>query len=379
MKKTIVLFAGIALMAAGCTKTEVIRSGTEGAQKGIGFSAYTAKPTKAAQVDVTTINLNSFQASAIGNNSVYFENVTFTKGTNVWESSPVYFWPAYSLNFYAYNTPAITTGFDITMNNTTQSVKVTPAADLADQEDLVAAYAQAKIESDATSTDSSLPLTFKHYLTQVVVNALSTNSNYTVVVDGVKLANLAGEGTYTFSTKTMEAPADKINSATSLDYDEEFTAKTLTTSSQEVMKSGADGGRWYLIPQNVSSWDKDSDTEKTNASYGTYLGLKVKITTTTGDFKVYPRTGETSAWMAIPVPAELKFEQGKKYVVTIKFFGESGNGGAGNVDPEHPGDLDGDGDEDNDAGKKIIGGAIKFDASVESWEDANTVNVTINL
>ena len=379
MKKTIVLLAGIALMAAGCTKTEVITSGTEGAQKGIGFSAYTAKPTKTAQEDVITTNLTSFQASAIGNGSVYFNNVTFTKGASVWVSSPVYFWPAYSLNFYAYNTPAGTTGFDITMNNTTQSVKVTPAADLADQEDLVAAYAEAKIESDATSTDSSLPLTFKHYLTQVVVNALSTNSNYTVVVDGVKLANLAGEGTYTFSTETMEATAAHKNSATSSVYDEEFTAKTLTTSSQEVMKSGADGGRWYLIPQNVRSWDKDSDTEKTNASYGTYLGLKVKITTTTGDFKVYPRTGETSAWMAIPVPAELKFEQGKKYVVTIKFFGESGNGGAGNVDPEHPGDLDGDGDGDNDAGKKIIGGAIKFDASVESWEDANTVNVTINL
>ena len=379
MKKTIVLLAGIALMAAGCTKTEVITSGTEGTQKGIGFSAYTAKPTKAAQEDVTTSNLTSFQASAIGNGSVYFNNVTFTKGASVWVSSPVYFWPAYPLNMYAYNTPANTTGFDITMNNETQSVKVTPAADLENQEDLVAAYAEAQSESNATHLDSSLPLTFNHYLTQVVVNALSTNSNYTVVVNGVKLANLAGEGTYTFSTETMEAPADKINSATSSDYDEEFDAKTLTTSSQEVMKSGADGGRWYLIPQGVTSWVKDSDSEKTNASHGTYIGLKVKITTTTGDFKVYPRTGEPFAWMAIPVPAELKFEQGKKYVVTIKFFGESGNGGAGNVDPEQPGDLDGDGEKNDDAGKKIIGGAIKFDASVESWEDANTVNVTINL
>lgn len=379
MKKTIVLLAGIALMAAGCTKTEVITSGTEGTQKGIGFSAYTAKPTKAAQEDVTTTNLTSFNASAIGNNSVYFENVTFMKGTNVWESSPVYFWPAYPLNFYAYNKPANTTGFDITMNNVTQSVKVTPAADLANQEDLVAAYAAAKIESDATNPESSLPLTFKHYLTQVVVNALSTNSNYTVVVDGVKLANLAGEGTYTFSTETMEATVAKINSATSSDYDEEFEAKTLTTSPKEVMRSGDDGGRWYLIPQGVTSWDKDSDSEKTNASHGTYLGLRVKITTTTGDFKVYPRTGDASAWMAIPVPAQLKFDQGKKYIVTIQFFGESGNGGAGYVDPEHPGDLDGDSDGNNDAGKKIIGGAIKFDASVESWEDANTVNVTINL
>ena len=372
MKKTIVLFAGIALMTAGCTKTEVIRSGTEGTQKGIGFSAYTAKPTKAAQQDVTNDNFTSFEVTAIGNNAVYFDNVTFTKAT-VWESATKYFWPAFALDFYAYNTPA--KGIfsrDITIAG--QTLTFTPSETLSEQEDLVVAKTTGQTEPAGGAT----VLTFSHCLTQVVVNALSTNSNYTVVVDGVKLANLAGEGTYTFSENKMEATAAHKNSATSSDYDEEFTAKTLTASPKEVMRSGDDdGGRWYLIPQDVTSWVKDSDSEKTNASHGTYLGLRVKITTTTGDFKVYPRTGDASAWMAIPVPAQLKFDQGKKYIVTIQFFGESGNGGAGYVDPEKPGDLDGNA-ETNDAGKKIIGGAIKFNASVESWDD-NTVNVTINL
>ena len=138
MKKTIVLLAGIALMAAGCTKTEVITSGTEGTQKGIGFSAYTSRTTKAApQQDVTNDNFNSFEVTAIGNNAVYFDNVTFTKST-VWESATKYFWPAYALDFYAYNTPSKGT-FIRTINETDpQTLSFTPSTALAEQEYLVA-------------------------------------------------------------------------------------------------------------------------------------------------------------------------------------------------------------------------------------------------
>ena len=108
MNKSTIVFAALALLAASCTKTEVVSCDAQGSQRGIGFSAYTAKPTKAAQKDVTTEDFNSFQVSAIGNGAVYFDNVTFNwkSGSNVWESDPLYFWPAYALNFSAYNTPS---------------------------------------------------------------------------------------------------------------------------------------------------------------------------------------------------------------------------------------------------------------------------------
>ena len=61
--------------------------------------------------------------------------------------------------------------------------------------------------------------------------------------------------------------------------------------------------------------------------------------------------------------------------MTIQFFGETGDGGAGYVDPEAPGELDGD-TSNSDAGKKILGGAIKFDANVVDWQ---TVDVVISL
>ena len=77
--------------------------------------------------------------------------------------------------------------------------------------------------------------------------------------------------------------------------------------------------------------------------------------------------------MAVPIPSGLKFEQGKKYTVNINFFA---NNGAGYVDPEVPGELDGVSSTD-DSGKKIIGGAIKFNATVSGWGD--TVDVLISL
>lgn len=374
MRKVSVFFAVLALVGASCTKIQIADSGDSSPSKGaISLSAYTAMPTKAAQTDVKTENFTSFQVSAIGNDALYFDNVTFTKNDEgVWASSPAYFWPAYALNFYAYNTPAEGNG-TFTRNITAsspQTLKYSPSTELAKQEDLVVAYATSKTENDATSTSNSLALTFNHYLTQVVVNALCSNSNYTVVVDGVKLANMAGEGTYTFSTGNMVATTGLVNSRTSSDYSSTFTAKTLEANAKEVMADAT--GKWYLVPQTVTPWAQETDLE--NTSNGTYLALKVKITSKGGS-NVYPYSGSKTAWMAVPVPAELAFAQGKKYNVTIKFFGEDGKGGAGYVDPEDPGELDGNNSTD-DSGKKIIGGAIKFDATVTGWD---TVNITIAL
>ena len=378
MNKSTIVFAALALLAASCTKTELVTGDAQSAQRGIGFSAYTAKPTKAAQTDVTTGNFDSFEVTAIGNGAIYFDNVTFSKGASVWESNPLYFWPAYALDFYAYNTPADGNG-TFTRNITTtapQTLTYSPAAELSKQEDLVAVSATGKTESDNNSK-SAIELTFNHYLTQVVVNAKCSNSGYIVVVDGVKLANLAGEGTYTFSTDKMVATSGLVNSATSSDYSSTFTSKTLTSSTQEVMADAA--GKWYLVPQTVKAWDRENNMTNTGASsstydHGTYLALKVKITSKAKN-KIYPVSGDESAWMAVPVPAGLKFEQGKKYNVTVDFFSSTGKG-AGYVDPEQPGELDGD-TSNSDAGKSIVGGAIKFDATVTEWGEA--VEVLISL
>lgn len=363
MKKISVIFAALALLAASCTKTEVVSSDVQSSQRGIGFSAYTAKPTKTAQTDVTTGNFNSFEVTAIGNNAIYFDDETFAKSNGVWVSDPVYFWPAYALNFYAYNTPA--NGFvDRSIDVGSQTLTFTPSTNLADQEDLVAAYAPNQTQPVSGATD----LTFNHYLTQIVVKALNTNPTYGVEVAGVKIAHMKNKVEYTFSSNTAAPAGD----ATDETYSSEFegNAKTLTAEAQEVMTANT-GNKWYLVPQTVTAWDKN---ETDNSSEGTYLALKVKITANSGALKIYPATGEEYAWMAVPVPASQEFNQGHKYTFVIKFFE---NNGAGNVDPETPGDLDGNGNANDDNGKSIIGGAITFNATVSTW--APETEITIDL
>ena len=364
MKKFTLILATVALLAAGCSKTEVV--GPQN-RKGINFAAYTAKTTKAAQEDVTTENLENFEVTAFGNGALYFDDVTFKKNrvSTVWESQTKYFWPVFSLTFCAYNTPieyndlAHKTGFARTITTTTQELEVSPAAELAYQQDLVAAYAADKRASDAVNTNHSLSLTFNHYLTQVTVKATNENSTYQVVVDGVKIANMVGHGKYTFSENKMTAAPGNTNTAV---YTATFDGKKLTSVAQEVM-TNAGTGKWYLIPQTVTSWNPGTDYPNTNPSHGTYLALKVKITANSGALKIYPATGENSGWMAVPIPSGLKFEQGKKYTVSINFFA---NNGAGYVDPEAGSDLDGNGAAD-DMGMKIIGGEIKFNATVDPW------------
>lgn len=386
MKKFTLILATVALLAAGCSKTEVV--GPQN-RKGINFAAYTAKTTKAAQEDVTRTNLTKFEVTAFGNNAFYFKNIIFEyiNERNVWESATKYFWPAFPLTFYAYNTPIVynnpahITGFSRRFNPTTQEpeLDVAPAAELAFQQDLVAAYAAGMTEINATSAgNTALPLTFNHYLTQVIVQAKNARSaTYQVVVDGVKIANMAAEGTYTFWNNTMTADDRNVNSENSINYTATFTPKTLTSAAQEVM-TNAGNGRWYLIPQNVTAWSRnktisvESDDIMKNTDNGTYLALKVKITANGGALKIYPATGDDSGWMAVPVPSTLAFAQGVRYNVTVDFFGSNG---AGYVDPEEPSDLDGNAGT-NDNGKKIMGGAIKFDATVNPW---GNIDVTISL
>lgn len=364
MNKSTIVFAALALLAASCTKTEVVSCDSQGSQRGIGFSAYTAKPTKAAQPDVTNGNFDSFKVSAIGNRAVYFDDVTFSKnGEGVWDSTPVYFWPAYALDFYAYNTPQYGE-FNTNISLGEQLLDFTPSTTLTEQEDLVAAYAPGQTQPLSGATD----LTFNHYLTQIVVKALNTNPTYSVEVAGVKIAHMKNKLEYTFSSNTA-ALAGNADDETYLS-EFEGNAKILDGTAQEVMTAST-GNKWYLVPQTVTAWDKA--TESTNSSKKTYLALKVKITANGGALRIYPATGEAYAWMAIPLSQT--FSQGHKYTFVVKFFE---NDGAGYVDPETPGDLDGNENVNDDNGKSIIGGAITFKADVSTWEQPETV-ITIEL
>ena len=74
------------------------------------------------------------------------------------------------------------------------------------------------------------------------------------------------------------------------------------------------------------------------------------------------------------IPLSQGFLQGHKYTFVIKFFA---NNGAGFVDPETPGDLDGNSNANDDNGKSIIGGAIKFNATVYPWTPETEIEISL--
>ena len=81
MKKSLFILAGLALLGTSCAKTEEVVETSSG--RAISFNGYAAKLTKAAQTDVTAENLESFNVTAIGEGSVYYDNATYTKKDNV--------------------------------------------------------------------------------------------------------------------------------------------------------------------------------------------------------------------------------------------------------------------------------------------------------
>lgn len=385
MKKNTFILAALALTAASCSETEIVNSDTQDVKESINFSAYTSRLTKAAQTDVTTANLSAFNVTAIGNDAIYFNDLTFTKGTAVWESSTEYVWPNYPLDFYAYNVPVNANEMDKTDFGTyitldeNRNIKVAPAKELANQEDLVVAKALGQTSASAGMNEHhAVNLSFKHYLTQIVVKAMNSNTeDYNVDVTDVAIRNIAGKGVYYFSTDKMTAESGNV-----ADYVSTFPTKRLTELEHEVMTEDGNG-KWYQVPQTITPWVQSTDIK--NASKGSYLALKVKITSTTNGTPIYPITsggGDEYAWMAVPVPSVVNgdnvydYVQGKKYTIILNFF--SDGTGAGFVDPEYPGDLDGDGDTEDDKGQPIGVNVIKFNASVDEWDTENTT-ITINL
>ena len=387
MKKATFLLAALALTAASCSDTETLNSSTQDTPQNISFSAYTSKLSRALQTDVTTANLNSFKVTAISsdNTQIYFSDLTFTKKGAVWESEDQYVWPNYPLNFYAYKETENTNGSDQTkfikyINlDDNKNIDITVAKELANQEDFVVAQALNQTMANTSSNaNHAVNLTFKHILTQIVVKAKNSNTEkYTVEVSDVAIRNIMSEGNYNFASQTMTAKNGKN------DFNASFNPKELTTEDHEMMTVSGNG-KWYLIPQTVTPWNRSTD--QTNTDHGTYLALKVKITSKNTGAPIYPipanDEAEKFAWMAMPMPSVVKdalvynYQQGKKYTIVFNFF--SDGTGAGFVDPQYPGDLDGDGDTADDKGEAIGVNHIKFDATVEEWDENNTT-ITMNL
>lgn len=344
MKKQFMFMAMAAMLIASCSSDDVVSTNT-----GRAIDFRTSVGTRGAET--TTDNITKFWVTAIdGNNANYFSKQEFTKDGAFFTSSPVYYWPAGTLNFFAYSPSETDLGATVTIDKDTKNLAdFSPATEIANQKDFVTATASG---TRAANETNGVELTFAHQLSQIEIKAKNTNTGYIYKVVGVRIGKPVSKGTFTFDTnKWTLTTTEKTNYA--VEY--ATTPRTLAADAATMMGTANDNA--MLLPQQLVAWTPETD--KVNTNKGAYIALKIQITTKDGA-RVYPAKGDYD-WAAVAIGTN--WEAGKKYVYTLDF-----SNGAGKVDPEKPKPVDPT--DPFNPGEDILGKPIKFTVTVTPWTDA---------
>lgn len=364
MKQKLFLAAMAAIAMTSCSNDETLEINT-GTRQAIDFR--TAMATRA--IETTISNLDSFYVTAFNENIInapYFKDLKFKKreeNSTIFVSEDKYYYPGdgTNLTFYAYAPSAeeLGSGSNLEIDNTIKNLTLkgfSPADSIPDQVDFIAT----KTTGNNKNNVDSVPLVFKHCLSQIEIKAIQQNPNnsYSFEIKGVRIAQAISKGDFDFTAFASESESGWNLSA--------YTDKQIYTYEFDEPKDMAQGaslmdkcGGAMLIPQQLTAWDVVNNKENTRK--GAYISLLLRITTKDGAL-VYPfkedaeakgesEENKTYAWAAIPVGT--KWEAGKKYVYRLNFAN-----GAGYVDPE----------EDTNKGKPILDGEVKFDVEVTDWE-----------
>lgn len=328
MKKYFFFAAIAAIGLASCSSDETIASQATNASNEISFRPLMNGVTRSVDI-LNADNLKSFKVTAfriVGTTPTpYFADVTFT-GPTTYTSNPKYYWPTEQVNFYAWSAHNLTTdAAEIVITGETKQVSgtynelvVTPAANATDQADLV--YAS----SLGVSKAASIPLTFHHAGSRIVLKVKNTAANLSFAVSGWKLGFMVPNGTYSGTAWSNLGTATENNV-----YTNTFTAQTISpnTSTANVI-TGADAQ--IMIPQGISpvtAYSGAASTKPNNA----YIAVKYTATNTT--------TSETlvsDTWAIWKLPA-MTWAAGYQYNYTIDLadggYYEINNDGDTDLDP----------------------------------------------
>lgn len=306
-------------------------------------------------VETTNSNLTSFDVTAFTAGNIYFQNETFTKGSDSYFTSPnKYTWLDMNetIDFFAYSPSMDVLGGDIVRvdgESNLQLENYSIAEDIADQVDFITAQASGTRKANEAS---GVELTFDHRLSQIEVQAKSENANYNFKVTGVRIGRVEYMGTFDFAKKSWTLD-DWHDTAV---YTSSCDAVTLSATPVSIM---GPSGNAMLMPQTLTPWDPVGDPD--NVARESYLSVLVEITRKDDGTRIYPYPDDTtkdasgnirqSGWASIPLSGT--WEQGKKYIYTLDF-----TLGAGNIDPDDP-----------NPGNPVLPGEIKFKVTVNDWVD----------
>lgn len=347
MKKQIMFMAMAAMLIASCSSDDVVSTNT-----GRAIDFRTSVGTRGAET--TTDNITKFWVTAIDEAGAnYFSKQEYKKEGEFFTSTPLYYWPVGTLNFFAYSPSETDLGATVTINKNTKTLAdFSPAAKIADQKDFVTATASG---TRADNEPKGVKLTFAHQLSQIEIKAKNTNTGYIYKVVGVRIGKPVSKGTFTMGTTSSSWA---LTTTVKTNYSVEYTTPPRILAAEAATMMGTANDNAMLLPQQLVAWT--SATDPTNNANGAYIALKIQITTKDGA-RVYPAKGDYD-WAAVAIGTN--WEAGKKYVYTLDF-----SNGAGKVDPEKKKPVDPT--DPFNPGEDILGKPIKFTVIVTPWVPAD--------
>lgn len=326
--------------------------------------------------DFTAFYVTSYFGSGT-EGTPYFQNTEFTKGAgNKYSSTPGYVWPATNMTFVAWYPTNYTFSDGHTITGFSVSNKI------AEHIDFVTATAHTSYSNFENDEANGVALNFEHRLSQIGINALSTNPKYKIEVAGVRIGNVRVGGTFDFNGTTNEAlSTNTFWSATTPGIVEYIYGSdeilTLGTTAASIMGKG---GNAMVIPTGlIRAWNPTTDAANNNG--GLYLSVLIRVTATAATancIQLYPALGlnqndevqktvftvgneqKEFAWAAVPITAT--WCPGKYYTYTLDY-----STGVGIRDPKEP----------NHPGDPILGGDVKADVSLAEWDTISNIHVTV--
>ncbi len=201
--------------------------------------------------EITTNTLTEFNVFAYTDGKLYMDNVKVSKNTdNTWTYSPVMYWPSTPVNFFAFS-PA---EWFVGVSGADQAVTYANDGNV----DLI--YA---VNMNETQSASPVKLNFRHAMSHIEVQLMSTTPNIAVSVSGIRLANIFETGTFKFPQKTT-APGigtsagvwSNLTNASEYIYYDNTTSPAVLTETATNLADKCDG---FMLPQNLTAMTLGTD------------------------------------------------------------------------------------------------------------------------
>lgn len=405
-KKFIPLAFAASLIFAACSddQTDVVNNGPE-----ITFRTSVSRAQNIDKTNLTEFKVWAFSDIVTSNTTAFIEGLVAKKEGTVYKFDHSIFWPSdiKTLNFWAVS--PVNDNVVVKHNGEALILEgYKPAEKPEDQLDIITAYQ--KVDR-VSNNGTSVPLTFNHILSQILVSARAgygdeIKEKRTVKVKGAWLVNIGTGATASRSTATDNNvvvwdnfSSTKASYGSYFDAPKELTSAATSFFSFDKSNVSVPQSNLLLIPQQLTAWDG------TTAGNGAYILLLCRVEAThdgalhdgASDDMVKPEgdkhihqmfptyegaTFDEYAYGYACVPIGTLWEYGKIYRYTLDICGK--NSGAGIYPPVDLPDLPGLPTDPSPikiiktpadkVGKPVLDEPIKFTVTVNDWTDPETWN-----